>query len=59
MATTEMESGSLESRSEQGTADPDSKYPMKVLYCGGAVYKTTHQNHTSSSVVLRWPLFKM
>lgn len=54
MATTEMESGSLESRSEQGTADPDSKYPMKVLYCGGAVYKIT-----SSSIVLRWPLFKM
>uniref|UniRef100_A0A3B5AX06 Density-regulated protein n=1 Tax=Stegastes partitus TaxID=144197 RepID=A0A3B5AX06_9TELE len=35
MATTEMESGSLESRSEHGTADPDSKYPLKVLYCGG------------------------
>uniref|UniRef100_A0A3B3DY81 Density-regulated protein n=1 Tax=Oryzias melastigma TaxID=30732 RepID=A0A3B3DY81_ORYME len=30
MATTEMEPGS-----EQGTADPDSKYPLKVLYCGG------------------------
>ncbi|RVE66125.1 hypothetical protein OJAV_G00123530 [Oryzias javanicus] len=29
MATTEMEPGS-----EQGTADPDSKYPLKVLYCG-------------------------
>uniref|UniRef100_A0A673CSU9 Density-regulated protein n=1 Tax=Sphaeramia orbicularis TaxID=375764 RepID=A0A673CSU9_9TELE len=31
MATTEMESGSSESRSEQGIADPDSKYPLK--YC--------------------------
>lgn len=31
MATTEMESGS----SEHGTFDPDSKYPLKVLYCGG------------------------
>uniref|UniRef100_A0A3Q1HLQ4 Density-regulated protein n=1 Tax=Anabas testudineus TaxID=64144 RepID=A0A3Q1HLQ4_ANATE len=30
MATTEMESGS----SEHGTVDPDSKYPLKVLYCG-------------------------
>lgn len=38
MATTEMESGSLESRSEQGTVDSDSKYPLKVLYCGGTVY---------------------
>ncbi|PWA26465.1 hypothetical protein CCH79_00001215 [Gambusia affinis] len=34
MATTEMESGSTESRSEQGSLDPDSKYPLKVLYCG-------------------------
>uniref|UniRef100_A0A4W6DCT9 Density-regulated protein n=1 Tax=Lates calcarifer TaxID=8187 RepID=A0A4W6DCT9_LATCA len=34
MATTEMESGSSESRSEQGTVDTDSKYPLKVLYCG-------------------------
>uniref|UniRef100_A0A3B5MVK2 Density-regulated protein n=1 Tax=Xiphophorus couchianus TaxID=32473 RepID=A0A3B5MVK2_9TELE len=31
MATTEMESGSTESRSEQGSLDPDSKYPLK--YC--------------------------
>lgn len=38
MATTEMESGSLENKSEQGPSDPDSKYPLKVLYCGG----TTH-----------------
>uniref|UniRef100_A0A8C8DY63 Density-regulated protein n=1 Tax=Oryzias sinensis TaxID=183150 RepID=A0A8C8DY63_9TELE len=29
MATTDMEPGS-----EHGTADPDSKYPLKVLYCG-------------------------
>uniref|UniRef100_A0A3P9PUG3 Density-regulated protein n=1 Tax=Poecilia reticulata TaxID=8081 RepID=A0A3P9PUG3_POERE len=34
MATTEMESGSTETRSEQGSLDPDSKYPLKVLYCG-------------------------
>lgn len=34
MATTEMESGS----SDHGTLDPDSKYPLKVLYCGGKVY---------------------
>uniref|UniRef100_A0A672I232 Density-regulated protein n=1 Tax=Salarias fasciatus TaxID=181472 RepID=A0A672I232_SALFA len=32
MATTEMESGSSESHV---SADPDSKYPLKVLYCGG------------------------
>uniref|UniRef100_A0A3Q3M6F0 Density-regulated protein n=1 Tax=Mastacembelus armatus TaxID=205130 RepID=A0A3Q3M6F0_9TELE len=42
MATTEMESGSSESRSEQGTADPDSKYPLKVLYCGGAVLNLSY-----------------
>lgn len=34
MATTEMEPGS-----EHGTADPDSKYPLKVLYCGGTVQR--------------------
>lgn len=34
MATTEMESGS----SEHGTHDPDSKYPLKVLYCGGITF---------------------
>lgn len=39
MATTEMDSGSSEIKSEQGTADLDSKYPLKVLYCGGIVYK--------------------
>lgn len=39
MATTEMESGSTESRSEQGSLDPDSKYPLKVLYCGGTINK--------------------
>lgn len=35
MATTEMDSS--ESRSEQGSLDPDSNYPLKVLYCGGTV----------------------
>lgn len=35
MATTEMDCGSSESKSEQGSLDPDSKYPLKVLYCGG------------------------
>lgn len=35
MATTEMDCGSSESKSEQGSMDPDSKYPLKVLYCGG------------------------
>ncbi|KAG8010483.1 Density-regulated protein [Nibea albiflora] len=30
-----MDSGSSESKSEHGTFDPDSKYPLKVLYCGG------------------------
>lgn len=39
MATTEMESGSSESRSEQGPLDSDSKYPLKVLYCGGTADK--------------------
>uniref|UniRef100_A0A3Q2DUQ8 Density-regulated protein n=1 Tax=Cyprinodon variegatus TaxID=28743 RepID=A0A3Q2DUQ8_CYPVA len=34
MATTEMESGSSESRSDHGSLDSDSKYPLKVLYCG-------------------------
>ncbi|XP_068608883.1 density-regulated protein isoform X2 [Brachionichthys hirsutus] len=34
MATTETETGSSESRSEQGKFDPESKYPLKVLYCG-------------------------
>ncbi|TWW66246.1 Density-regulated protein [Takifugu flavidus] len=34
MATTEMDCGSSESKSEQGSMDPDSKYPLKVLYCG-------------------------
>lgn len=33
MATTEMESGSLE-KLEQGPSDSESKYPLKVLYCG-------------------------
>lgn len=47
MATTEMESGSTESRSEQGTADPDSKFPLKVLYCGGTFY-----NHLASRLVI-------
>lgn len=37
MATTEMDCGSSESRSEQGSLDPDSKYPLKVLYCGGKI----------------------
>uniref|UniRef100_A0A3Q2XF16 Density-regulated protein n=1 Tax=Hippocampus comes TaxID=109280 RepID=A0A3Q2XF16_HIPCM len=32
MATTEMES------TEHETVDPDSKYPLKVLYCGGKTY---------------------
>lgn len=36
MATTEMDCGSTESKSEQGSMDPDSKYPLKVLYCGGS-----------------------
>lgn len=35
MAATEMDCGSSESKSEQGSLDPDSKYPLKVLYCGG------------------------
>uniref|UniRef100_A0A8D3AF10 Density-regulated protein n=1 Tax=Scophthalmus maximus TaxID=52904 RepID=A0A8D3AF10_SCOMX len=35
MAAIEMVSSSSESRSEHGTGDPDSKYPLKVLYCGG------------------------
>lgn len=35
MATTEMDCSSPESKSEQGSLDPDSKYPLKVLYCGG------------------------
>uniref|UniRef100_A0A8C5E929 Density-regulated protein n=1 Tax=Gouania willdenowi TaxID=441366 RepID=A0A8C5E929_GOUWI len=34
MATTEMDSGSSESRLEHGTTDLNSKYPLKVLYCG-------------------------
>ncbi|KAL6096492.1 density-regulated protein isoform X2 [Pungitius pungitius] len=34
MATTEMESGSLESKPEHRTYHSDSKYPLKVLYCG-------------------------
>nr|ACQ58130.1 Density-regulated protein [Anoplopoma fimbria] len=34
MATTEMESGPLESRPENVTYCSDSKYPLKVLYCG-------------------------
>ena len=38
MATTEMDSGSLESKPEHGTVDSDSKYPLKVLYCGGTVH---------------------
>lgn len=33
MATTEMDS----ERSEPGSVDGDSKYPLKVLYCGGTV----------------------
>uniref|UniRef100_A0A3P8VUK4 Density-regulated protein n=1 Tax=Cynoglossus semilaevis TaxID=244447 RepID=A0A3P8VUK4_CYNSE len=37
MATTEMESCSSECRSEPGTGDGDSKYPLKVLYCGGKI----------------------
>lgn len=35
MATTEMDCGFSESKSEQSSLDPDSKYPLKVLYCGG------------------------
>lgn len=31
---TEMDSSE---RSEQGSVDGDSKYPLKVLYCGGTV----------------------
>uniref|UniRef100_A0A8C9ZIM8 Density-regulated protein n=1 Tax=Sander lucioperca TaxID=283035 RepID=A0A8C9ZIM8_SANLU len=34
MATTEMESGSLESRPEHRTVGSNSNYPLKVLYCG-------------------------
>uniref|UniRef100_A0A667Y4Y5 Density-regulated protein n=1 Tax=Myripristis murdjan TaxID=586833 RepID=A0A667Y4Y5_9TELE len=35
MATTEqVESSSPEYKGEHGTADSDSKYPLKVLYCG-------------------------
>ncbi|XP_072310415.1 density-regulated protein isoform X2 [Eucyclogobius newberryi] len=34
MATTEMESGSSDYKSEHGPSDPESKYPLKVLYCG-------------------------
>ncbi|XP_030624514.1 density-regulated protein [Chanos chanos] len=35
MATTEnAESGSPENKVDRGTADPDAKYPLKVLYCG-------------------------
>lgn len=37
MATTEMDSGCSEIKAEQGPADLDSKYPLKVLYCGGTV----------------------
>lgn len=37
MATTEMESGSLESKPDY-TYSSNSKYPLKVLYCGGTVY---------------------
>ncbi|KAK7895497.1 hypothetical protein WMY93_020822 [Mugilogobius chulae] len=34
MATTDMELGSSDNKSEQGPSDPESKYPLKVLYCG-------------------------
>ncbi|CAL9682364.1 unnamed protein product [Knipowitschia caucasica] len=34
MASTEMESGYSDNKSEQGSSDPDSKHPLKVLYCG-------------------------
>lgn len=37
MATTEMDSRSSESKSEKDSLDPDSKYPLKVLYCGGTL----------------------
>ncbi|XP_056288713.1 density-regulated protein [Pseudoliparis swirei] len=34
MATTEMESAPLESKPEHRKGHADSKYPLKVLYCG-------------------------
>lgn len=34
MATTE-ESGSPEGKGDRSSADPDGKYPTRVLYCGG------------------------
>ncbi|XP_078145424.1 density-regulated protein isoform X1 [Centroberyx gerrardi] len=39
MATTEqMESSSPENKGDHGTAVSDSKYPLKVLYCGGTIH---------------------
>ncbi|XP_041916456.1 density-regulated protein [Alosa pseudoharengus] len=41
MATTE-ESGSPEGKEHRGSADPDGKYPMKVLYCGVCTLPTEY-----------------
>lgn len=43
MASTEStESGSPESKGDRSSADPDGKYPMKVLYCGVCTLPTEY-----------------
>lgn len=51
MATTEMESGSLENK--EGPSDSDSKYPLKVLYCGVCSLPTEYCEYMPEPVKCR------
>ncbi|XP_068430115.1 density-regulated protein [Clinocottus analis] len=58
MATTEMESGPLESKPEHRKAHCDSKYPLKVLYCGVCSLPTEYCEYMPEPAKCRYWLEK-